>query len=859
RRPASWRYHPRPRNLPRNVALRRPASLPNQPGGTCARSDNVPAPSLQDDGADIMLRAAGVHGGNTGSGVDCAKIIFRSRSCSTTANSCPPLSLQSGSPLVTERDQQHHQQRPKHPQEELPEGFCDQEEATAAACEIGFHDPPKSSEFEEADAESSSIRRSCSGDGAGESEPSASTPTATAAESDKGRSLVPRLLFFSSLRRQTRQREKSSPISDRQDSVRHVSPPPLSASRSPSPATALLPKTSPRTAKRRNRSSYRFGQGTRGKALVATTLACCAMLQPAQVSALYNTSLTFDPPEAGYPTEIAFTFTPMYGISAGKFIRLHLAGFTRGERNGTAGEDLGFGSEDDEGNEALAWPSDTFRGWWSEGTPEEEYEDSIFNLYTERTLVADETYTVIIDRSSSLKSNCGHPADFSAFYAWVDDETTFYKMFGKVDYAIEAIERIPMSCYVAPASLTFDPPLPRTKTHITVAFQPARDLVAGDNITVNLKGFTSGEANGTLGADFEPGELLLANGSAWLAAWEEGTFVEGKPGYEGSMLRLEATAPVPAGELHEVIVYRSNGIRAQCGMAENGTSSTISVVSASDPPWNATGEFTYTQTMGPGCRDLSYCSDRGECDYCLQRCNCPEGFGSLSELEDVPEIARTCSEMTCPFGVSWAPVLSGHPRLEPDDSHTRAECSNMGTCVRSFGLCMCEEGFEGRACERYACPNGCSGNGACRNMREMGFMRAAKPLVNASTDDVSTRGDSAEGFEVAYGWDSPEGTATWESRSVFGCVCDSSWEVGLGPGQTQEAEYFGPDCSMLHCPTGNDPDTEVDETDCSYKTADGGRGVGSAGNLCHVDCSNRGICDYRTGVCNCFDGYHGQA
>lgn len=63
-------------------------------------------------------------------------------------------------------------------------------------------------------------------------------------------------------------------------------------------------------------------------------------------------------------------------------------------------------------------------------------------------------------------------------------------------------------------------------------------------------------------------------------------------------------------------------------------------------------------------------------------------------------------------------------------------------------------------------------------MREMGFMRAAEPLVNASTDDVvSGRGDSAEGFEVAYGWGSQEGTATWESRSIFGCVCDSSWEV----------------------------------------------------------------------------------
>lgn len=43
--------------------------------------------------------------------------------------------------------------------------------------------------------------------------------------------------------------------------------------------------------------------------------------------------------------------------------------------------------------------------------------------------------------------------DFSAFHAWVDDETTFYKMFGKVDYDIEEIDEIPMSCYMAPTSL----------------------------------------------------------------------------------------------------------------------------------------------------------------------------------------------------------------------------------------------------------------------------------------------------------------------------------------------------------------------------------------------------------------------
>jgi hypothetical protein len=27
-------------------------------------------------------------------------------------------------------------------------------------------------------------------------------------------------------------------------------------------------------------------------------------------------------------------------------------------------------------------------------------------------------------------------------------------------------------------------------------------------------------------------------------------------------------------------------------------------------------------------------------------------------------------------------------------------------------------------------------------------------------------------------------------------LCDSSWPVGLGSGQTQEPEWFGPDCSL---------------------------------------------------------------
>lgn len=65
------------------------------------------------------------------------------------------------------------------------------------------------------------------------------------------------------------------------------------------------------------------------------------------------------------------------------------------------------------------------------------------------------------------------------------------------------------------------------------------------------------------------------------------------------------------------------------------------------------------------------------------------------------------------------------------------------------------------------------------------------------------------------------------------------------------------DPRFQHCPSGDDPITPEDETDCSGVEAPGGRGVGEEGNLCQVDCSNRGLCDHGTGECACFNGFHG--
>ncbi|RYH24362.1 hypothetical protein EON65_16860, partial [archaeon] len=66
----------------------------------------------------------------------------------------------------------------------------------------------------------------------------------------------------------------------------------------------------------------------------------------------------------------------------------------------------------------------------------------------------------------------------------------------------------------------------------------------------------------------------------------------------------------------------------------------------------------------------------------------------------------------------------------------------------------------------------------------------------------------------------------WDAMKIWGCACD----VG----------FRGPDCSLKECPSRADP-------------------LGGFGNEGGRDCSGRGVCDYRTGTCQCFPGFVGVA
>ncbi|KAJ8614227.1 hypothetical protein CTAYLR_001148 [Chrysophaeum taylorii] len=166
------------------------------------------------------------------------------------------------------------------------------------------------------------------------------------------------------------------------------------------------------------------------------------------------------------------------------------------------------------------------------------------------------------------------------------------------------------------------------------------------------------------------------------------------------------------------------------------------------------------------------CSNHGWCDNHDRRCECFIGFAGAD-----------CSLRTCPRGPAWA----DHPDniLADDEAHNSAECSRRGLCDAATGECLCDDGFEGAACERKSCSKACSGNGKCLSMEYFATLK-----------------DPGEGTVYAY-------ENVWDAAAMYGCACDDGFE--------------GHDCSSRKCPTGDDPGTDgVTEIQAVVCTADGG-------------------------------------
>eukprot|EP01038_Epipyxis_sp_PR26KG_P011527 gene11527-15440_t len=162
------------------------------------------------------------------------------------------------------------------------------------------------------------------------------------------------------------------------------------------------------------------------------------------------------------------------------------------------------------------------------------------------------------------------------------------------------------------------------------------------------------------------------------------------------------------------------------------------------------------------------CSER-VCEFGLSFVDSPKGDLDSSDSIDGPTDLLLINSFTHPYGTSeqYPPMYDSDQNKIKNSAHWYAECSNVGICDRTTGLCDCFEGFEGAACQRMSCPIGednnvtCSGHGICQNLYQI-----------AQRD-----------YQSSY--------QLWDKQISRGCVCDKG--------------FYGGDCSQRTCKRGIDP------------------------------------------------------
>jgi len=191
---------------------------------------------------------------------------------------------------------------------------------------------------------------------------------------------------------------------------------------------------------------------------------------------------------------------------------------------------------------------------------------------------------------------------------------------------------------------------------------------------------------------------------------------------------------------------------------------------------------------------------------------CPNGcsgYGTCNAYDtctcDAKHMGNDCSQRMCQFGKAHSDIAKGDlngdgvvtgpddivivnsekyrygttegfPHLKDTDlttitqtAHEWAECSAKGYCDRATGECQCFPSYDGAACQRASCPgypDSCSGHGVCKTIKQL------------ATADYGNM------YEL------------WDEDATMGCECDSG--------------YFGADCSLRKCKSGQDPLYEDD-------------------------------------------------
>jgi len=304
------------------------------------------------------------------------------------------------------------------------------------------------------------------------------------------------------------------------------------------------------------------------------------------------------------------------------------------------------------------------------------------------------------------------------------------------------------------------------------------------------------------------------------------------------------------------------------------------------------GNEIVTVSACPG--ESESCSGHGTCQGSTKgyACLCSSGWRG-----------GDCNEKSCPSGKSWFDI----PINEDDNAHQDAECSNAGTCDRSVGECTCRAGFTGDNCNRMSCPNECSGHGACNTMETL----AAETLDNGdattwtygqSFTKETWDKDMIQGCKCDIGYtghdcslrtcptgDDPLTTGQYHEVQLITCTSTSTFTLTFRQATTTSIAYSASTATLESaledlstigdvtvtysvntsgaCENNNVISIKfmdnfgslpsligaVDSGTISI-TADGS-GNSIKGTKEDAECSNRGICNTGTGICECFVGF----